>query len=273
VNRISVGIQSFDDDELRFLGRRHSAEKAERAVRAIREAGCENVSLDLMYGLPGQTPETLGRTLNHALALEPAHLSCYALTLEDSTPMGSAVAAGDLLLPDDDAVADQYAGIRATLARAGFHQYETSNWARAGRESVHNLTYWRNGEWLGLGAGAAGSFMGYRTKRTPVVRDYIAAAQAGQPGYVESEAWTPEQFMRDTIMLGLRLAEGVSDASFDARFGTSLTQFCSARLPELVQAGVLAWQGDRLVLDPAHYFVCNAVLGEILPASDGAAIG
>jgi oxygen-independent coproporphyrinogen-3 oxidase len=265
VNRISLGVQSLRDEELRLLGRRHSAEKAVRAARAVREAGCANLSLDLMYGLPGQTLDALERTLAGMIALDPAHVSCYALTLEHTTPMGAAVAAGELALPDDDLVADQYARIQETLADAGFAQYELSNWARPGRESIHNLTYWRNGEWLGLGAGAAGSLMGHRTKRTPVVRDYIAAAQAGEPGYVECEPWTRERMMRDTVMLGLRLAEGVSDSEFRARFGIGLADFCTGRLGDLVQASVLHWRGDRLTLDPAHYFVCNAVLGEILP--------
>jgi oxygen-independent coproporphyrinogen-3 oxidase len=268
VNRISLGVQSLQDEELRMLGRRHSADKAVRAARAVREAGCANLSLDLMYGLPGQTLAVLERTLAGATALEPAHISCYALTLEHTTPMGAAAETGELALPDDDLVADQYARIQGTLAQAGFAQYELSNWAQPGRESIHNLTYWRYGEWLGLGAGAAGSFMGYRTKRTPIVRDYIAAAQAGEPGYVECEPWTHARLMRDTVMLGLRLAEGVSDAAFHARFGVGLGAFCTGRLPDLVRAGVLRWRGDRLALDPAQFFVCNAVLGEILPGDD-----
>ncbi len=265
VNRISLGVQSLRDDELRLLGRRHSAEKAARAARALREAGCVNFSLDVMYGLPDQSVAALEETLEGVIALEPAHVSCYALTLEPTTPMGAAVEAGELALPEDDVVADQYALIQERLGATGFAQYEISNWARPGRESLHNLTYWRNGEWLGLGSGAAGSFMGVRTKRTPVVRDYIAAASAGDPGYVESELWTRERLMRDTVMLGLRLAEGVADTAFRVRFGVCLAEYCGDRLADLVQAGVLRWHGDRLALDPAHYFVCNAVLGEILP--------
>jgi oxygen-independent coproporphyrinogen-3 oxidase len=179
--------------------------------------------------------------------------------------MGAAAEAGDLVLPEDDLVADQYARIQERLADAGYAQYEISNWAQPGRESSHNLTYWRNGEWLGFGAGAAGSFMGHRNKRTPVVRDYIAAALAGEPGYVEDEPWTRERAMRDTVMLALRLAAGISDAAFRVRFGCGLADFCTERLEELVHVGVLRWHGDRLALDPAHYFVCNAVLAEILP--------
>src|SRR5205807_375957 len=156
VTRISLGVQSLDDGELRFLGRRHTADKAMRAARAVREAGCEDLSVDLMYGLPGQTIASLRASLDGLLSLDPDHISCYALTLEADTPMGAEANAGRLHLIEDDAVADQYAEIQSVLAQAGFAQYELSNWARPGHESIHNLTYWRNGEWIGLVAGAAG---------------------------------------------------------------------------------------------------------------------
>lgn len=265
VKRLSLGVQSFDDGELRFLGRRHTADKAKRAFLAAREGGCTDLSVDLMYGLPGRDLSTLRCSLDQMLALAPDHISCYALTLEPSTPMGAEVAAGRISLPDEDAVAEQYAKIRGTLAAAGFEQYELSNWARPGHQSRHNLTYWRNDEYVGLGAGAAGSEGGARYKRTPIVRDYIRAAAAGEPGYVEGEPWTQTSMMRDTVMLGLRLADGISDAEFGARFGVSLTDYCTPRLSDLVNAGVLRWRSGRMALDPASYFVCNAVLAEILP--------
>lgn len=264
VTRISLGVQSLDDDELKLLGRRHTADKAVRAARAVREAGCGNLSVDLMYGLPGQRLESLRRSLGGLLALEPDHISCYALTLEADTPMGAEASAGRLDLPDDDAVADQYGEIQSRLADAGLRQYELSNWARPGHESIHNLTYWRNGEWIGLGAGAAGSASGRRYKRTPIVRDYIAAALADEPGFVECETWTRQARMRDTVMLGLRLEEGISAPDFEARFDMSLRDYFGARLNDLVRRGVLRWTGDRLALDPASYFVCNAVLSELL---------
>jgi oxygen-independent coproporphyrinogen-3 oxidase len=266
VTRISLGVQSLDDDDLRFLGRRHSADKAIRAARAVRDAGCRDLSVDLMYGLPGQSPDALRRSLHGLIALEPNHVSCYALTLEPDTPMGLEASAGRLELPGDDAVADQYAEIQGMLANAGFQQYEISNWARPGHQSLHNLTYWRNGEWVGLGSGAAGSTAGRRYKRTPVVRDYISAALGGDPGFVEREEWTRASGMRDTLMLGLRLAEGVSTAEFETRFGVALRDYCGGRLDDLVAQGVLRWTGDRLALDPSSYFVCNSVLSELLPA-------
>jgi oxygen-independent coproporphyrinogen-3 oxidase len=219
-----------------------------------------------MYGLPTSSVESVERTLTGLVSLEPDHLSCYALTLEPETPMGAQAEEGSLVLLGDDAVADQYGAIQAGLATAGFQQYELSNWARPGCASRHNLTYWRNGEWLGLGAGASGSIAGLRYKRTPIVRDYIAAAAAGQSGFVFEEPSTREALMHDTVMLGLRLAEGVSNTTFTARFGVSLEQYCGPRLGELTQAGVLVWRDDALTISPSHYFICNAVLGELLPA-------
>ena len=265
VNRISLGVQSLNDADLRFLGRRHTADKAARAVAAIREAGCDDLSVDLMYGLPSMTVDSLRRTLDALVALGAEHVSCYALTVESSTPMGADVAAGILALPESDDVADQYGLLQSTLASAGYRQYELSNWARPGHESVHNLTYWRNGEYLGLGAGAAGSFEGARYKRNPVVREYIAAAEAGEPGFVEWEPWTPEQQMRDTVMLALRLEEGISETGFERRFGLALESYCTDRIGDLIADGVLHRADDQLKLDPEYYFVCNAVLGEILP--------
>jgi oxygen-independent coproporphyrinogen-3 oxidase len=179
--------------------------------------------------------------------------------------MGADAASGRLRLPGDDRVADQYAAIQIALAEAGYAQYEISNWALPGHESVHNLTYWRNGEYAGLGAGAAGSLMGVRYKRTPIVRSYIAAANQGEPAYIECEPWTRERAMRDTVMLGLRLAEGVSDSEFRQRFQVGLRDYCSQQLDTLVGAGVLNWRDGRLALDASRRFVCNSVLGEILP--------
>jgi oxygen-independent coproporphyrinogen-3 oxidase len=265
VNRISLGVQSLVDEELRFLGRRHTADKAIRAVAALREAGCRNLSLDLMYGVPHQTRGQLERSLDGLLALEPEHISAYALTLEDSTPMGRDLAEGRLKLPSDDAVAAGYDQIQTVFGEAGFDQYEVSNWARPGFASTHNLTYWRNDEYLGLGAGAAGSCDGLRYKRNPDLRAYIAAAKEGDAALVESEPWTREQAMHDTVMLGLRLTEGISDAEFAERFGCSLADYCTDRLSELVEERVLGWQDGRLRLAPKYFFVSNAVLGEILP--------
>ena len=153
-NRLSIGVQSFDDRELRFLGRVHDTATAEAAYAAARQAGFANVSLDLIFGLPGQRPAQWRRSLEKALTLEPEHLSLYALTVEEETPLATRIAAGESRAPDEDAQAEMYAWSEEALALAGYEHYEISNWARPGRRCRHNLTYWQSDPYLGLGAGA-----------------------------------------------------------------------------------------------------------------------
>jgi hypothetical protein len=154
VNRLSLGVQSFRDDELVFLGRIHSAREAREAFRAARSAGFDNVGLDLIFGLPGQTTDRWLETLEEAIGLGPEHLSLYALTVEEGTPLADDVALGRTPAPDPDLQAELYSRAAERLEPAGHDHYEISNWARPGYQCRHNLTYWRNGFWLGLGAGA-----------------------------------------------------------------------------------------------------------------------
>ena len=155
INRLSIGVQSLDDGLLRMLGRRHSAREALNAFRAARDAGFDNVSIDLMYGLPDQTLEQWGATLDSALGIRPSHISMYCLTLEGGTPMERDAAAGRIPVPDGDLAADMYLAAEVQTAEAGLRHYEISNWAIAGRESRHNLVYWRNRPFLGVGPGRA----------------------------------------------------------------------------------------------------------------------
>ena len=155
VNRLSMGIQSFDDRLLRLLGRRHTAAEAVEAIRQARLGGAENLSIDLMYGLPGQSPAHWRETLERAVEQRTDHLSAYLLTVDERVPLGRQVARGRTSLPVDDDVAEMYQDAQRILAAAGFEQYEISNWARPGRASRHNLTYWRDEPYLGIGAGAA----------------------------------------------------------------------------------------------------------------------
>ena len=180
VNRLSIGVQSLDDETLEKLSRRHTADEARAAVAAARAAGFDNLNLDFMLGLSGMTVETWLQTLDAALALEPEHLSCYILTVDERVPMGRDVARGRLVLPSDDDIAEQYLATGERLAAAGYEQYEISNWAKPGRPSRHNLTYWRDEPYLGIGAGAAGWVDGVRTKNTPSPRRYMTSVAAGQ---------------------------------------------------------------------------------------------
>lgn len=258
--RLSFGVQSLDDAFLKLLGRRHSADEARQAAAWAREAGF-TFNLDFMFGLPGQTLDHWERTLDQAVALGPDHLSCYLLTLDEKVQMGRDVARGRLVLPVDDALADMYTATRTRLAEAGYAQYEISNWARPGQESRHNLTYWRDGEWIGVGAGAASAYGGRRWKNTPVLERYIASIAAGGPAAcVEDEAPDRATAMLDALTLGFRLREGVSLAGFAARFGTPLPEVLGETGRWLVDAGFLERDGDRLRIAAEHQLITNEIL-------------
>jgi oxygen-independent coproporphyrinogen-3 oxidase len=260
VNRISLGVQAMDADALKLLGRQHSPERVREAAATIRAAGFDDWSLDLMYGLPGQGLAQWERTLDEALALEPAHLSSYLLTLEDWTPMGRQVRAGELRLPDDELIAEQYGLLRTRAARAGFVQYEISNWALPGRQSRHNLGYWRAEPYLGLGAGAVGWRDDTRRKTTPVVRGYLAALAAGRIPPGQDEHLDAATARREALMLGLRLRGGVSRRAYRERFGVEVEAVCGAALAELAAQGFVECEGDRVRLADRALLVSNEVL-------------
>ena len=178
VNRLSMGAQSFDPALLRWMGRIHSPEDVERAFGAARAAGFENINLDFIYALPGQTLESWIATLERALALEPDHLSLYSLIVEEHTPLHRWVSEGKVAPPDDDLAADMYEHARQRLREAGYAHYEISNWARPGRECAHNLTYWRNLPYIGLGAGAHSWYAGRRFVEAKSLREYTERVNA-----------------------------------------------------------------------------------------------
>jgi oxygen-independent coproporphyrinogen-3 oxidase len=260
VNRLSLGVQAMDDDVLRQLGRQHTAARVVEAVAAARAAGIGNLSLDLMYGLPGQTLAAWEATLDAALALRPEHFSCYLLTLEEGTPMGQQVARGELRLPDDEAIAAQYDLLRFRLAAAGYRQYEISNWARPGYESRHNLGYWRSEPYLGLGPGAVSCVDGVRRKQTPDVGEYLEAVAAGRQVFAEQEFLDAATARREALMLGLRLRAGIDPVAYRGRFGPELAQACGPALAELVRGGFLEWDRGRLRLADAALLVSNEIL-------------
>ena len=261
--RLSFGIQSLDDDVLRLLGRRHSSAEARQAAAWARQAGFA-VNLDFMFGLPGQTLDHWQRTLDKALALEPDHLSCYLLTVDERVPMGRDVARGRLVLPIDDTLAEMYGATRARLAEAGFEQYEISNWARPGQVSRHNLTYWQDGQWLGVGAGAASSYDGRRWKNTPVLEKYIHSVSAnGRAVCVEDERPPRATRMLEFLTLGLRLRCGVSLREFAARFEVDVLPLLGDTGTWLLDMGFLELDGDRLRICADHQLITNEILVRI----------
>lgn len=266
VNRLSIGVQSLDDGELAVLGRRHEAATVDMAVRAARRAGFDNLSLDLMLGLPGSSDESWRLTLGRAIELAPQHLSCYVLTLDDRTPMGRDVAAGRILLPSDDAVADQYALTQSLLKQAGFVQYEISNWAQPARESRHNLTYWRDEPYVGVGAGAAGSINGRRYKNTPSPRRYMQSVRRGAVDLVEDEQPDRAISLCDFIALGLRLREGLDLAELERRYAVDLRDLLGSRLSDLVAARVLETSDERLRVAEPHILVSSEIFAQLTAA-------
>ncbi len=265
VNRLSLGVQSVHPDELRLLGRRHTWEEAVAAVEAARAAGLENVNLDLIYGLPGQSLAGWQETLKAAISLSPDHLSLYALTLEEGTPLQEQVARGALPPPDDDAAAEMYEWAEARLARAGYIHYELSNWARSERHFCrHNLTYWYNEPYLGLGAGAASWWGGRRWTNVRHPEEYIRRQAAGEAVAEEVEEIPRRLEMGETMMMGLRLVEGVSDARFRARFGIGLMEVFGAEVSRLAGQGLLEWDGQTARLTPRGRLLGNWVFREFI---------
>ena len=279
-NRLSLGVQSFQDDELRLLGRVHSAAEAREAYRGARRAGFENVNLDLIYGLPGQPLAAWQRTLTEAIALRPEHLSLYALTVEEGTPLAADVAIGRLPTPDPDLAADMYLWAGEALAAAGYEHYEISNWGLPGHRCRHNLVYWRNQPYLGLGAGAHSCLDGYRFAAVRDPRAYIgevAAAGAPPPGgglpsflagltHLESVVRvTDARAMAETAILGLRLVEGLSLSGFRRRFGVGFLSVYSPAVAELTDLGLMERADGRLRLTAKGRLLGNEAFERFLP--------
>ncbi len=272
VNRLSMGVQSFDADELVFLGRIHSADEAVQAFQAARAAGFSNINLDFIYGLPDQSPATWQKTLRQAIALAPEHISLYALTIEEGTPFGEWAAAGRLAQPDPDLAADLYELADELLAAAGYVQYEISNWAKPvfplfpSLACRHNLTYWRNEEYLGFGPGAHSSEGGRRWAAIRPVPEYIERITRGESAVDFVEEIDDQLAMGETMMLGLRLVqEGVTFERFAQRHGRLLQDVFGAEIERLRRSGLLEVLPDRVRLTRAARLVGNQVFAAFLP--------
>ena len=252
-NRLSLGVQSTDDELLRRIGRVHTYEQVQHAVTAARKAKLTNLSLDLIYGLPGQTMEDWQRTLADAVALGPEHLSCYGLKLEEGTPLWQQRQA--LTLPDDDAQADMYLYTVAALSEAGYGQYEISNFARAGRESRHNLKYWRMQEYAGFGPGAHSDFGGVRYGYVRDLDAYIAGR------LVLAEAETDGTLARDFeyVMLSLRTAEGIDRRTFENRYRQRF-EAMERLFVQYEQAGLAQRTEGGWRLTPRGFLVSNSII-------------
>lgn len=281
VNRLSFGVQSFHDDELAALDRIHTAEEARQGYRWAREAGFRRVNLDLIYGLSEQPIERWQATLEEALALAPEHLSLYALTVEDGTKLAYDVDHGRVTEPDPDAQAAMYEWSMERLAKTEYRQYEISNWALPGEECRHNLVYWQNGEWLGLGPGAHAHWGGFRfagvyspkqyverMKEGPVAIDAAAGPSAvldAMPHISFREAQADDMAMADTAILSLRLNAGLDTEGFHERFGRDFDEVYAGVLPELADHGLLERENGVVRLTQRGRLLANEVFVRLLP--------
>lgn len=257
VNRISLGMQSANDNELRALGRRHTAAQTEAAVKAAREAGFENISLDLMLAIPQQTKDSLRRSIERCAELGANHVSAYLLKIEENTPFYKA--APSLGLPCEDEAAELYLFAVDLLAERGYRQYEISNFAKPGFEGRHNLHYWRAEEYLGFGP-AAHSF--YKGKRFFYPRD-LSAFLSGGGAVDDGEGGS----MEETILLALRLTEGISKDRLVETFGEAGNLRFEALRKDaapLMYSGFLTIEGDRIALTKRGFLLSNAVIAKLL---------
>jgi putative oxygen-independent coproporphyrinogen III oxidase len=256
VNRVSIGAQSFVPHVLDALGRWHELESPLRAVDAAREAGIARISLDLIYGTPGESSVDWEHSVRTALGTGATHLSAYALTVEPNTEYARRVMVGTASAPDDDVQAVRMEQVDAWAADAGLARYELSNWARPGRESVHNRVYWRGGNWLGVGAGAHGHWQGRRWWCTRSPERYVRAALDGTSTVAGSEVPDLDQRRAERLMMGLRLTEGVARAD--------VAPLDDGTLDGLVGTGVLSVTPDRIALTPSGMRLASAVIVELL---------
>jgi oxygen-independent coproporphyrinogen-3 oxidase len=260
VNRLSFGVQSFHDAELKRLGRIHSAERARAAIREARAAGFDNVSLDLMMWLPGQSVEAWLRNVDDLIAASPDHASLYLLELYPNAPLKEDMArAGWSLAPDEDA-ADMYEQGLARLDAAGYQQYEISNVARPGRTSRHNLKYWTDGEWLAFGCGAHSTFEGVRWKNISSTEEYIARVTSGTNAVTERRVLSPTERLEEALFTGLRLVEGIDIAATGARYGCDVWERYHEGLQPFVDAGWLVREGARLRLSRPGMLMANEIM-------------
>lgn len=265
VNRLSLGVQSADDRELREIGRLHDFAQAVQAVEAARKAGIRNLSLDLIYGLPGQDMASWQRSVERILELAPEHLSCYGLQLEEGTPLYARQ--DQVELADDDQQADMYLWMVSRLKEAGYPQYEISNFSRPGRESRHNLRYWQLKEYIGFGPGAHSDFGG---RRYSFVRDldaYIKGMEEGGPIVDEDQEIPWEERRSEYLMLGLRTVSGIDGDWYSRQYHMNFRPL-ETLLRGYARRGLAVEEGGRWHFTPEGFLISNLLIGEILEAQE-----
>ena len=257
INRLSIGAQSFHDNELKALGREHSSPDIAATVTDGFKAGFKNISLDLIYGLPSQTVESVRESAEKALALDVQHLSTYSLSIEPGTKYKAAVESGVMVLPDQDIVADHYMAICKVANEHDFTHYELTNFARRGYHSRHNFAYWRRVHYLGIGVGAHSFNGGLRFWNTRNTREYIRQVEADLDPQKDSEQLTPTEILSETVYLCLRCEDGISNDFLKKNCNVS-------ELQELLNAGFLEKRGDRLHVPESRWLLLDEIVLRLL---------
>ena len=258
VNRVSLGVQTFDNKMLKKIGRSHQEQDIYDNIRHLKQAGFNNISIDLIYALPGQTMDQVKENVAKAIDLDIPHMSLYSLILENHTVFMNRMRRGKLPLPKEELEAEMFEYIIEELEKAGFEHYEISNFSKPGFESRHNLVYWDNAEYYGLGAGASGYVDGIRYKNHGPIRHYLEAVEAGKARITE-EHLTLEEKMEEELFLGLRKKTGVSKARFEEKFGVSFDQRYGQVVASLTEQGLLVPDDKQIRMTKRGLFLGDTV--------------
>ena len=258
VNRVSLGVQTFDDKMLKKIGRSHTEKDIYENIDRLKLAGFDNISIDLIYALPGQTMDQVKDNVAKAIALDIPHMSLYSLILENHTVFMNRMRRGKLPLPKEEVEAEMFEYIIAELEKAGFEHYEISNFSKTGFESRHNLMYWDNAEYYGIGAGASGYVDGVRYKNHGPIRHYLKAVEEGSARINEEHLSLREQ-MEEEMFLGLRKKSGVSMARFEEKFERSFQELYGDIVKDLIRQGLMQLDGDRVRVTKRGLFLGDTV--------------
>lgn len=258
VNRLSIGVQSFNDNELKNVGRIHTGKEADGAIALARKCGFDNISIDIMSALPGQTFESFKQTLVHAVSENPEHISCYSLILEENTPLYSEYTDGKLILPDEDTEREMYDYACQFLNKHGYEQYEISNFAKDGKESKHNVKYWRCEEYVGIGAAAHSYYKGKRFSNTHDLCEYLS----GKYHSNECEDLSLEDKAEEFMIMGLRMTKGIRKEEFERRFGLNFDELFKDITKKFVAGGFMEDKNGFVRLTHKGISVSNSIMCE-----------
>jgi len=264
VNRLSLGVQSFDNSELALIGRIHTGQEACSAIKAARLAGFTNINLDLMYGLPGQSPSSWQHSLEKGLSLKPQHLSLYQLTIEPDTPFHALLHNNTIKLPAEDDILAMDAITDLLSSAAGLHQYEISNYAARGYQCRHNINYWLNNDYLAAGASAVSCRLGLRERRVADPRQYIRRINQQESVVIELEKLSWEDSFRETVIMGLRMVQGISYTALNERYGIDIKAYYGTVLKKLLDSGFVECTATHFRLTGKGWPLANQIMAELV---------